>query len=1386
MISLLAFATPSRRLKCPLFPNSCVLAASPPVLNQAREVIREGSLPFEAFTPASEPEISHNSDALQTNLMVETHTAGPFHEGNETVDDASPSEVQDSNDRHSQTFDSNEDRSSINETKGGVEAYRDFKTKGISEVAAVPSGHAEGENAPHLHSKVEAPGPSNSQFVGCTASTYSPGQPALAHVSEQQMNDQGIPHAQKPAADYGHHQNEDVNVQQYGYWNSHGILHPSQAAFNSYSNPAAVYHPPTLPSNHQQYSLVQPVGSPFQAQAYPVQIPSNWGWNWQRVDILTPKVIWGKVSGLAYLPWPRSPNRGYPSIFIPPSHLEPSRQRQQTHFENIPVRPSPFGSSGQVPPQVPIGHRLPRVDIPRGWRAQDETANGHSRERWHSKSQKFRPVRSQGNRSWRHAAAGYAREQSDSSSSAGTHAKGQNIHVPKQIDSSSSSDAHAKGGKTLSEADSPDERSRGPALRKASVENISSQSSEKTGENRVTDEISSEIHQQLHGVHGHIGTSLVENPINLASGAIQNQKVSMGDSKSNVNINVPPSTHKNENTVISERSRSPALTKASFEKISSQSSEKTGENHLTDEISSGIPIQNQKVATGDFNNKANIDLPPSIHNKENTVISEVESPEPDEGVSPLKTSNTWEQTFTNAKRFKRKKIKSDSSTSQGSSLEQLGEVYVESSDSMVASQITRQKPDDSVRPTPGKTPTALTAFIPQDENKYAILNQAIPKQKKRKAGLQAKKTTRLRKLSENRRDRGEDVKEDIAPELEREKTAALPVTLYFRQFVREKIATVMAKTSVFRSPTASFRSQALSVLNSLGPLRQFMPLDALGNAVVNPKGELSKFFGKEAVGRVIAKFYPKDPAESAQGVLEKGLLAKIFDLPRGLSSLVWTFSTQKTTRTEVNSIIPVKKNVAGHSSTSGKKISATIEVIPPDTNLPRKPSKSSNRKNMMKKPADYRTAAPYVEEYIRSYPGASEAELEALNVLGKFMNAGSSEGLSPIQVDQDDPDLEFLSSFLAKQTRHGKPAGKELKWLIKKIGQVEGRRRFNALLRQVIQPTILLGWEKAEKQFSLPPFSISRRTLNDVKKVLEINKSWPTFFHSRPSGFRFLKKMLASHEIQSLLLSVLGEQELVYRISALEIMCQRVYPHNWFNEEELQDAYKQGLEVGLMVMMGDTLQFGRGKMSFAYLPGLGSLERTYVQLGTLFRAFLECSWESSAEKQWLMSKPLTSKLYVDRIAYVKKCLREVKMEPKQLLRITCGDYKQGINPWWNLADTLEWVAEGFEPSVLQKIGASLNLSPSRNEALAESQLEYLRKNINRITNKLISTNMAQKISTWFELNAKVPDTQPTNKNEPQKYFSELCSELQDLYTGLLPYWKQRSLSPSWEHPIFPV
>lgn len=144
------------------------------------------------------------------------------------------------------------------------------------------------------------------------------------------------------------------------------------------------------------------------------------------------------------------------------------------------------------------------------------------------------------------------------------------------------------------------------------------------------------------------------------------------------------------------------------------------------------------------------------------------------------------------------------------------------------------------------------------------------------------------------------------------------------------------------------------------------------------------------------------------------------------------------------------------------------------------------------------------------------------------------------------------------------------------------------------------------------------------------------------------------------------------------------------------------------------------------------------------------------------------------------------MEPKQLLRITCGDYKQGINPWWNLADTLEWVAEGFEPSVLQKIGASLNLSPSRNEALAESQLEYLRKNINRITNKLISTNMAQKISTWFELNAKVPDTQPTNKNEPQKYFSELCSELQDLYTGLLPYWKQRSLSPSWEHPIFPV
>lgn len=146
-------------------------------------------------------------------------------------------------------------------------------------------------------------------------------------------------------------------------------------------------------------------------------------------------------------------------------------------------------------------------------------------------------------------------------------------------------------------------------------------------------------------------------------------------------------------------------------------------------------------------------------------------------------------------------------------------------------------------------------------------------------------------------------------------------------------------------------------------------------------------------------------------------------------------------------------------------------------------------------------------------------------------------------------------------------------------------------------------------------------------------------------------------------------------------------------------------------------------------------------------------------------------------------LRDFNLEPGELIQKTVPNYKKEAQPWWNLADSLEWVADGLEPIVMANIGDILKILPSRNEALDGCKLEHLKNNIEIITKQQVSTQMTQKIVRWFELNAVVSHTPSIDQNEPVTLNSRLRSCLPDVYTSYLSRFKQGSLVPHFEHPV---
>lgn len=405
----------------------------------------------------------------------------------------------------------------------------------------------------------------------------------------------------------------------------------------------------------------------------------------------------------------------------------------------------------------------------------------------------------------------------------------------------------------------------------------------------------------------------------------------------------------------------------------------------------------------------------------------------------------------------------------------------------------------------------------------------------------------------------------------------------------------------------------------------------------------------------------------------------------------------------------------------------------------------------------------FVQNYKKSHPAAGESTLKALQVLGKFLKVDSSDAFVAIHLDRSDIDWKIFQDHWEKLGAGENMRTKQIKWLRDRIGEVESGRRLEALARQMREPGIQVRWKMAMQDPKLKP-SMTHEMIS-LGQLLLVNEQWPTFLHSRRHDAQVVHNFLSRRSMNEFMAYIFGKNELFVRLRLLKVMCSRKNPHDWLSASQMRSAYQQGLDVGIIIMVGDLLQFGRESMSFRCCPGVLSLNETYLRLGFLWSNMPKSSWNASPEKQWLLSETDTGELYADRLAYLKHALRLKVIQPEILNRGISIDFVKTSKPWWNLGDLLEWTEENLDPPVMAEIGNELRMVP------ADCQVLDMRKLKQIVAGKSLSDAKKKYIVEWFE--SKANPSKEKHNPQANTVFESIYSFAQDIKTGLLALWKRK-------------
>ncbi|WAQ89116.1 hypothetical protein PtA15_10A540 [Puccinia triticina] len=427
-------------------------------------------------------------------------------------------------------------------------------------------------------------------------------------------------------------------------------------------------------------------------------------------------------------------------------------------------------------------------------------------------------------------------------------------------------------------------------------------------------------------------------------------------------------------------------------------------------------------------------------------------------------------------------------------------------------------------------------------------------------------------------------------------------------------------------------------------------------------------------------------------------------------------------------------------------------------------SSSRKKKNLRFKPNEDELLPDYVKE-IKKARFATPPQVELVRLIGKFMRGDSVGSYTPVylykeavhldkkpvdmdrEAAQDIADLQAMEKYMGQLVQKKADVKRPLNWLIDRIGNIEGNRRWKALSRQYNQPRMLIRWKELKGK-------VTDSRILRVGCALELDHQWPSFYDATSSDLMLLKSAFRDEKLRKDFEAIVGVDELEYRLHTISKMLRRVYPRNWLHSSDLKIAYQQGLDTHLIVIVGDFLQFGRNYLSLGAKPGIPSYRMVHQLFLTIWHNE-RIPWGTSPEKMWLLSDPKREKLYTDRYQRLKHEWKYDRAEANDVINLTLpleNEMKDFSIVWWNLSDAIEWAEYKMDPLKMAKIGLRLGIPKKRDEEVNLPMLDEILDEDQTIANDVRTT-----MKDWFKNNANSPYNQPIYdgdvKVEPPPLFS---------------------------------
>ncbi|KNZ53475.1 hypothetical protein VP01_322g5 [Puccinia sorghi] len=410
----------------------------------------------------------------------------------------------------------------------------------------------------------------------------------------------------------------------------------------------------------------------------------------------------------------------------------------------------------------------------------------------------------------------------------------------------------------------------------------------------------------------------------------------------------------------------------------------------------------------------------------------------------------------------------------------------------------------------------------------------------------------------------------------------------------------------------------------------------------------------------------------------------------------------------------------------------------------------------------------YEIKYLKEFPKTTPTSLSSFRILGKALNAGNKKWDFSIGID--------LKNIYQRQQKHQinvlkcktSELKQQCKFLMNVIGYPEGERRYQAIQAQIRQAESLEEWNK---RISYPSSRPIREKLMMVDGLLQLSKPWPPERDLQQNDVLTLKYLFQMDpKLEKEIEKMINREEFKNRIRELTWMLARWNPHEWLSREDRMLIHQQALDVRLILLVGDCLQFGRKFMTTTPVPGTIRPEYAFEILITMWnhRKSSTVPWFETAERAWLLMDPERSKLYKERLNILKEYLADYQASAYELVSIVDKERKFQWygTPWWHLGHILVWQDQGLDTSAMARLGNNMKLKKGQEE-LSPEQIQILQEACSK---EEIPEDKKKIVLEWFE-----KEFHQSFKNKLWKKNKTLVDLLPGkLYSDMVTYYKARS------------